>query len=132
VRTTKQRSAYKQIVAAIEHFHKSQYECAITLAGAAEGQIKEKTRKHFFRLIRRHFSSDEANAYIHWMKHPSGPNCAEIEELEVVTTIIRAIQKYVDTYETGHPHLVTFSEWCIAHGYTKKSLLEKAPSLPLP
>jgi hypothetical protein len=41
--------------------------------------------------------------FIHWMKHSSGPENAEIEELEVVTTIIRAIQKYVAAYESMHP-----------------------------
>ena len=35
---------------------------------------------------------------------------AEIEELEVVTTIIRAIQKYVGAYETAHPIFITFSD----------------------
>jgi len=130
--TTKQKSAYKQIVAAIEHFHKSQYECAITLAGAAEGQIKEKATTHFFRVILKHFSSDEANAFIHWMKHSSGPNCAKIDEQEVVITIVRAIQKYVGTYEVAHPHFITFSEWCIANGHTKKPLIEQAATPPLP
>jgi hypothetical protein len=125
IKTTKQIAAYRQIVAAIEHLHKKDYECAITLAGAAEGQVKEKTN-HLFRLILKKFSSDEANAYIHWLKHPSGPDGAEITEQEVVTTIIRAIQKYVGAYETNHPHFTTFSEWCIASGYTKKPLINRA------
>lgn len=126
IRTTKQISAYRQIVAAIEHLHRKDYECAITLAGAAEGQIPEKTTTHLFRLILKKFSSDEANAYIHWLKHQSGPNGAEITEQEVVITIVRAIQKYVGAYETNHPHFETFSEWCIANRYTKKPLMEKA------
>ncbi|SRR5258708_22300508 len=126
IKTTKQIAAYRQIAAAIEHLHKKDYECAITLAGAAEGQVKEKTTTHLFRLILKKFSSDEANAYIHWLKHPSGPDDAEITEQEVVTTMIRAIQKYVGTYKTNHPHFETFSDWCIASGYTKKPLMEKA------
>jgi hypothetical protein len=97
VKTNKKLSARRQTIAAIEHLHKKDYECAITLAGAAEGQVKEKTITHLFRLILKRFSSDEANVFIHWMKHPSGPETAEIEELEVVITIIRAIQKYVGT-----------------------------------
>jgi hypothetical protein len=130
MKTTKQQSAYKQLAAAIEHLHKKDYECAITLAGAAEGQVKEKTTTHLFRLIRAKFSADETNAYINWMKHSSGPDNAEIDEHEVVVTIIRAIQKYVGTYETAHPLFVTFSEWCIASGYTKKPIIEKKPYLP--
>jgi hypothetical protein len=109
----------------VDHFEKKDYECAITLAGAAEGQIKEKTLNHLFRLMRAKWPSDEANMFIHWMKHASGPENAEIEELEVVTTIIRAIQKYVGAYETMHPKFQTFSDWCVAKGYTKKPLGEK-------
>lgn len=75
--------------------------------------------------MRMKWSSDEANMFIHWMKHASGPENAEIEELEVVTTIIRAIQKYVGAYETMHPKFQTFSDWCIAKGYIKKPLAEK-------
>ena len=75
--------------------------------------------------MRAKWSSDEANMFIHWMKHSSGPENAEIEELEVVTTIIRAIQKYVAAYESMHPKVQTFSDWCIAKGYTKKPLAEK-------
>jgi hypothetical protein len=126
VKTNKKLSARRQTIAAIEHLHKKDYECAITLAGAAEGQVKEKTITHLFRLILKRFSSDEANVFIHWMKHPSGPETAEIEELEVVITIIRAIQKYVGTLEETCPHFETFSEWCMANGYTKKPLTEKA------
>jgi|SRR5262249_2173950 len=125
VKTTKKLSAPRQICAAIEHFHKKDYECAITLAGAAEGQVKEKKKNHLFRLILKSFSSDEANAYIHWLKHPSGPDKAEITEQEVVITIIRAIQKFVSTYGESHARFETFSEWCIANGYTKKPLTEK-------
>jgi hypothetical protein len=126
IKTTKQIAAYRQLVAAIEHLHNKDYECAITLAGAAEGLVKEKTTNHLFRLIRKKFSPDETNAYITWLKHPTGSDGAEITEQEVVITIIRAIQKYVGTYQTNHPHFVTFSEWCVANGYTKKSLMEKA------
>jgi hypothetical protein len=50
IKTSKQLSAFRQISAAIDHFEKKDYECAITLAGAAEGQIKEKTLNHLFRV----------------------------------------------------------------------------------
>ncbi len=102
IKTSKQLSAFRQISAAIDHVEKKDHECAITLAGAAEG-----------------------NMFIHWMKHSSVPENAEIEEQEVVTTIIRAIQKYVGAHETMHPKFQTFSDWCIAKGYTKKPLAEK-------
>jgi hypothetical protein len=75
--------------------------------------------------MRAKWSADEANMFINWMKHASGPENAEIGEQEVVTTIIRAIQKYMGAYETMHPKFQTFSDWCTANGYTKKPLAEK-------
>jgi hypothetical protein len=125
IKTTKKLSAQRQIIAAIEHLHKKDFECAITLAGAGENQIKEKTVDHLFRLIREKFSSDETNLFYNWMKHSSGPENAEIDELEVVTMIIRAIQKYVGTYAETCPKFEEFSKWCIDKGYTKKPLTEK-------
>jgi hypothetical protein len=126
VKTTKQLSARWQILAAIEHFHNKNYECAITLAGAGENQIKEKTTTHFFRVIRRKFSGDDANMFYNWMKHPSGHFNAEFEEQEVVTMIIRGIQKYVGAYEETHTQFEKFSDWCIDHKYTKGSLTKEA------
>jgi hypothetical protein len=130
--TTKQVSAFRQISAAIDHFDKQNYECAITLAAAGENQIAEKSIGHLFRVIRAKFSKQAANEVINWLKHSSGPNEKEITEQEVVVTIIRGIQKYVGTYEVSHPKFEAFSKWCIENNYTKKPLTEKAKKLPLP
>jgi len=67
VRTTKKLSAMRQILMAIRCIDSVDYECAVTLAGAAEGQIDDKliptdTEPHLFRVIRKYFSSDETNA----------------------------------------------------------------------
>jgi hypothetical protein len=126
IKTNKQLSSRRQISAAIEHFEKKDYECAITLAAAGEGQIKEKTASHLFRLIRAKFSAVETNLFITWLKHPSGPDQAEITEQEVVVSIIRAIQKFVGTYEATHADFEKFSQWAMQKGYTKKPLTEKA------
>ena len=131
-KTTKQVSAFRQISAAIDHFDKQNYECAITLAAAGEGQIVERSTGHLFRVIRAKFSGQAANQVITWLKHSSGPDEKEITEQEVVFTIIRGIQKYVGTYEVSHPKFETFSKWCMANGYTTKPLTEKAKKLPLP
>jgi len=128
IKTTKKLSAKRQILAAIEHFHKKDYECAITLAGAGENQIKEKTTNHFFRIMRLRFSGDEANMFYNWMKHSSGPDGAEINELEVVTMIIRGIQKYVGTYEETCPAFEEFSRWCLDKKYIKTPLTQQKKS----
>jgi hypothetical protein len=109
-KTTKQVSAFRHISAAIDHFEKQNYECAITLAAAGEGQIVERSTGHFFRVIRAKFSGQA-------LKHSSGPDEKEITEQEVVVTIIRGIQKYVGTYEVSHSKFETFSKWCIANGF---------------
>jgi len=64
IKTDKKLSSLRQILAAIEHFEKKDYECAITLAAAGEGQVKETTTNHLFRLIRAKFSADETNGVI--------------------------------------------------------------------
>lgn len=110
IRTTKQVSAFRQIVAAIDHFHRKNYECAVTLAAAGEGQVKEATTTHFFRVIRSKFSARDANCVINWLKHPSGDDEIEITEQECVVIIVRGIQKYVGTYATMHPSFQTFSD----------------------
>jgi len=63
-------------------------------------------------------------AVVNWLKHTSCQHGCQITELEVVTTIIRGIQKFVGTYETTHVKFQSFSEWCIQKGYTKKPLAE--------
>jgi hypothetical protein len=126
VRTSKKKSAKRQIIAAIGHFHNGAYDIAITLAGAGENQVEEKTTTHLFKLIRAKFSKDETNKVYNWMKHPSGDQTITIDELEPVTMIIRAIQKYVGTYQETCPSFEEFSQWCMDRGYTKGPLTEKA------
>lgn len=50
---TKKEAARRQITATIEHYEKGEYECAVTLAGAAEGQLTTKDDdSHFFNQLR--------------------------------------------------------------------------------
>jgi len=48
IETTKQLAAIRQITAAIEHLRKQEYECAITLAVAAEGLLPPTDEPHIF------------------------------------------------------------------------------------
>jgi hypothetical protein len=125
VETTKQLAALRQIKASIIHFHKREYEAAITLAGAAEGQIPEPTMTYLFRLLKRHMSSDEANAYIHWMKHQSGADKASIPDFEVVLTISRAIHKFVGAYKASCDEFEEFSAWAVEKGHIPRPLTTK-------
>jgi hypothetical protein len=50
---TKKEAALRQIAAAIQHFENKEYECAITLARAAEGQLAtEQESAHLFEKLK--------------------------------------------------------------------------------
>jgi hypothetical protein len=53
IETSKKLSALRQIRAAMGHFHLKQFECAITLAGAAEGQSETNALDHAFNVLKR-------------------------------------------------------------------------------
>lgn len=53
VQTSKRLAAERQIHAAIAHFHAGDFECAITLCSAAEGQMPEPSGStYLFRQLR--------------------------------------------------------------------------------
>ena len=103
VDTSKQLASLRQIIAAIEHLHKRELECAITLAGAAEGQLPETAKDYLFRLLKKVFSHDDLNLVRDWLKHQSGPENATITEFEAALMISRAIHKFVAVDQASHP-----------------------------
>ncbi|MGB7102394.1 MAG: hypothetical protein WBD95_26975 [Xanthobacteraceae bacterium] len=131
VRTTKKLSALRQILMAIKCIDSVDYECAITLAGAAEGQIDEKqipegTRPHLFRVLRAKFAPEPVNEDVTWMKHPSGAFDRDVTQFDVALTIARAIQKYVATYQETHVRFEEFSQWAVMKKHIPRPLTEKA------
>jgi hypothetical protein len=53
IKTTKRLAAERQIHAAITHFQRGDFECAITLCSAAEGQMPEPSDPtHFFAILK--------------------------------------------------------------------------------
>jgi hypothetical protein len=130
IKTSKQRSSMRQILAAIDHLHKQEFEAAITLAGAAEGQILEGPIQHLFRIMRRKLPKSDHNRVRNWLKHESGADEIEITEFEAVIAIARAIHKFVGVYEATHSRFETFSEWAVAAGHLPRKLTEPASKLP--
>lgn len=131
IKTTKKLSALRQILMAIKCMDSVDYECAITLAGAAEGQIDEKqipedTKPHLFRVLRSKFAPQPVNEDVTWMKHPSGDFDREITQFDAVLTISRAIQKYVAAYQETHVRFEDFSAWAVAKGHMPRPLTEKS------
>jgi hypothetical protein len=122
IESSKKNAAFNQIIGAIEHFEDGEYECAITLAGAAEGVLPNTEEPHLNQKLRAWFSqlvcktpADDPNAMINWLKHPGGPATATISEAEVIGTIQRAISKFSAVHGGITPRMKKFTEWALAH-----------------
>ena len=70
----------RQIHGAIEHLYKGEFECAITLAGAAEGQSSDQSDEALFAQLKvcvpPEFRDEKEwiaclNAVRDWLKHPA-------------------------------------------------------------
>jgi hypothetical protein len=124
-------ASMRQINAAIEHMHRDDYECAITLAGAAEGMLPDTDEPHFRQKMKELAGAPEIKAaggatgpndYINWLKHASlmkgGPGIenAIIPLIEVIAVIWRAITKFRVTYpEVRTPQMLSFENWARSH-----------------
>ena len=126
VETTKQFASMRQTKAAIEHLHKGQLECAITLAAAAEGCLPETAVEHIFRLLRRLMPQEDFNLVFNWLIHSSGPKSATISEFEAVLAIGRAIQKFVAVYQASCTEFNNFSAWAVEQGHFPRAIVEPA------
>jgi len=118
--TTKQLAAERQIHAAILHFRSGDFECAITLCSAAEGQMPETSEPvHLFGMLKRAGAErrvadsqrDDFNFAATWMKHSTGHNEIEIEEWVVTIWLNRAISKYRAIYGIGTPEMAALFPW---------------------
>ena len=114
VQTSKRLAAERQIHAAIAHFHAGDFECAITLCSAAEGQMPEPSGStYLFRQLRDRATEcpapdgqkDDFNDLAAWMKHGVGAEDVELEEMEVKIWLWRAISKYRAVYGIGTPEM---------------------------
>jgi len=120
IQTSKQLAAQRQIHAAITHFRNSEFECAITLCSAAEGQMPEPSEATcLFAILRRASTEnpppegqkDDFNYVATWMKHGNGADEVEIEEWVVTMWLNRAISKYRAVYGRGTPEMRALFPW---------------------
>ncbi len=119
VESNKLLAALCQIQAAIVLFKKGEYECAVTLAAAAEGLLPPTNDPHLFQVLK---DSPEAkkidfNRLINWLKHPTGPEIEIFAEFEVAIIIVRAISKFLVTYKTVSPAMKDFIKWTFEKGH---------------
>jgi hypothetical protein len=123
--TTVQWASMRQIHCAIEHLHKGDFECAITLAGAGEGILPETDGPHFRQKVIA-FSKEipaidggakGANDFFNWCKHGSlvkggqRYETAKISQFEVLVAIYRAMTKFQAVYEVQTPQMLSFKNW---------------------
>jgi hypothetical protein len=120
IQTSKQLAAERQIHAAIVHFRNGEFECAISLCSAAEGQMPEPDEAtHLFAILRKASAAnpspegqkEDFNYAANWMKHGWGVDAVEIEEWEVTCWLNRAISKYRAVYGSGTPEMLAMFSW---------------------
>jgi hypothetical protein len=119
-------AAMRQINRAIDHCVNGEYECAITLAGAAEGMLPDTWKPHFRQRIkdsaRLAAIKEEGGAtgpedFKNWLKHGTlvrgGPRIekATIPAEESVAMVYRAITKYQAVYDDISPQMLRFLNW---------------------
>jgi hypothetical protein len=133
IETTKQLAALKQLHAVIWLFQKDEFECAITLAAAAEGLLPPVEGAHLFQALKssKEVKETNYNLFINWLKHPNItiPGCeidsALIPEFEVVIIIVRAISKFRAVYKTGSPVMADFIKWAFENGHLPTPKVEE-------
>jgi hypothetical protein len=123
IQTTKQLAAARQIAAAIEHLRKQEFECAITLAAAAENILPPTDKPHIFSLLKKSLSPEEfkeLNLAVNWLKHykPEDLDPVIIPEAVAVWVILREITKFIAVYHHSAEWMEAFLEWSSTHhGY---------------
>jgi hypothetical protein len=120
LQTTKKLSAMRQINAAIEHLRVGDFECAATLALAAEGQLPEPSATHILKAIKQNLSNksdiDILNDLRNWLKHDREPSEREISQFEIAIAVLRASSKYFAVFREKTPEMDAFILWCVSKG----------------
>ncbi|MGD0317030.1 MAG: hypothetical protein ABSB37_14000 [Xanthobacteraceae bacterium] len=111
ITTSKKLSALRQINAAIEHFHNGEFECAITLAAAAEGLLPDGQSPSLFRELVQRATDLDFNLFINWLKHPVAPEKVTISDFEAAMIIARAISKFFAVYSQSTRRFEEFAVW---------------------
>src|SRR5216684_6502041 len=94
VETTITLASLRQIQAAIAHFEKGEFECAVTLAAAGEGMLPDPPddSTYIFGVLRhRDDETTQFNLVINWLKHGKDYKSAKIDQFEAAFIIARGI-----------------------------------------
>ena len=138
IQTSKRLAAERQIHAAIAHFRAGDFECAITLCSAAEGQMPEPNEPiHLLAILKQAAAEDPApdgqkddfNFAANWMKHGWGADEVEINKWMVAGWLNRAVSKYRAVYGIGTPEMAALFPWA---GQAEVVVGNANPEEPLP
>jgi hypothetical protein len=136
---TRQLAALFQIHGAIKLFHKGEFECSITLAGAAEGILPDDLQNiSLYKILRERQTAKpeklDLNFVQNWLKHGTfklkdGKQVA-LESMRItpflaVFSIQRAITRFAAVYGGDTPQMAKFMKWSKGEGYPGPS---KEPS----
>jgi hypothetical protein len=115
VKTNRQLSALRQIEAAVDHMYAGQFECAVTLALAAEDHMPRSDAVYLQNELEKRVSKkgmSTFNLLRNWLKHHIEPDEFEFSDFEAAIALVRATSKFFATYRTTTPKLEGFVSWC--------------------
>jgi hypothetical protein len=122
--THMQLASMRQIHGAIEHVYRGEYECAITLASAAENMLIEPDAEYLRQKVKEIAQAEEIKAaggatgpndYAVWLRHGTFHGVktekATISAEESVAWVCRAISKFMTVYGELSPQMTSFRQW---------------------
>ena len=110
IETTIRVASMRQIHAAINHLHRGDFECAITLAAAGEGMLPAidnpdsfLREKALIPMPASSYAEVRVNEIVDWLAHGISGDGTRIElvqisEREMIVTIFRAISRFEPVY----------------------------------
>lgn len=122
IETNTRFASMRQIHAAIEHHARQDWECAITLAAAAEGMLPATDEPYFHQKVKDFAAglpddvggAKNPNDVITWLKHGTynGKKCekATIDNSEPPVIIWRAITKFFAVYDDVSPQMRSWAK----------------------
>jgi hypothetical protein len=116
---TKKQASLRQLHAAIDHLRDGDYECAITLAGAAEGQLAGRSEFDFWQTLKIVATEgrpnlkaviSEFNETRDWLKHPTlqldDPRYVHVDEAWIAC--LRAAMQFTSVFQQQSPKMDRF------------------------
>lgn len=140
--TTKKQASLRQLHAAIEHLRNGDYECAVTLAGAAEGQLAGRGERDFWQIMKivafqgrtdRKAVIAELNETRDWLKHPTRQlkDYHYIHADDAWIACLRAAMQFVSAFKQQSTKMENLFKRAEKLDYIKKGTRPEYPPITL-